>query len=152
LSEIETNMLFKRILCAVDFSKPSLRAFQTAVKLARQSKAALHVLHVIEAQPVVPGWLPANGLSEVTLLIEGKATAAMQSLMKSSSRELKGLKVTTEINDGRAFVEILNRARNLKADLIVIGAQGAASVEEIVAGGTAENVVRRAQCSVLIVR
>jgi nucleotide-binding universal stress UspA family protein len=145
-------MLFKRILCAVDFSKPSLSAFQTAVELARQSKAALHVLHVIEAQPVVPGWLPANGLSEVMLMIEGKATAAMQSLMKSSSRELKGLKVTTEINDGRAFVEILNRARNLKADLIVIGAQGAASVEEIVAGGTAENVVRRAQCSVLIVR
>jgi nucleotide-binding universal stress UspA family protein len=86
------------------------------------------------------------------LMIEGKATAAMQSLMKSSSRELKGLKVTTEISDGRAFVEILNRARNLKADLIVIGAQGAASVEEIVAGGTAENVVGRAQCSVLIVR
>ena len=85
-------------------------------------------------------------------MIEEKATAAMHSLMKSSSRELKGLKVTTEINDGRAFVEIIKRAQEWKADLIVVGAKGAASVEEIVAGGTAENVVRKAQCSVLIVR
>jgi nucleotide-binding universal stress UspA family protein len=145
-------MPFKRILCGVDFSRDALRAFHTAVALARQSKAALHLLHVIEAQPVVPGWLPANGLSEVTLMIEEKATAAMQSLMKSSSRELKGLKVTTEINDGRAFVEILNRAGKWKADLIVIGAKGAASLDEIVAGGTAEKVVRKAQCAVLIVR
>jgi nucleotide-binding universal stress UspA family protein len=145
-------MPFKRILCGVDFSRDALRAFHTAVALARQSKAALHLLHVIEAQPVVPGWLPANGLSEVTLMIEEKATAAMQSLMKSSSRELKGLKVTTEINDGRAFVEILNRAREWKADLIVVGARGASSVEEIVAGSTSENLTRRVPCSVLIVR
>src|SRR5689334_17923577 len=48
-------MIFKKILCGVDFSQPSLRAFQTAVQLARQSKAELHLLHVIEAQPVVPG-------------------------------------------------------------------------------------------------
>ena len=145
-------MPFKRVLCAVDFSEPSLRAFHTAAALARQGKAALHVLHVIEAQPVVPGWLPANGLGEVTLMIEEKATTAMQSLIKVSSRELKGLKVTTEIKDGRAFVEIADRARKWKADLIVVGAKGVASVEEIMAGGTAENVVRKAQCSVLIVR
>jgi nucleotide-binding universal stress UspA family protein len=145
-------MPFRRILCGFDFSRDALRAFHTAAALARQSKAALHLLHVIEAQPVVPGWLPANGLSEVTRMIEEKATAAMHSLISSSSRELKGLKVTTEINDGRAFTEIISRAHDWKADLIVIGAKGAASVEAMVAGGTAENVVRIAQCAVLIVR
>ena len=145
-------MPFKRILCGVDFSEASIRAFHSAVELARQSKALLHLVHVIEAQPVVPGWLPANGLGEVTLMIEEKATTAMQSLIKSSSRELKGLKVTTEIKDGRAFIEIVDRARNWKADLIVVGAKGVGSVGEIVAGGTAENVVRKAQCPVLIVR
>lgn len=145
-------MPFKRILCGVDFSDSSLRAFQTAVEMARQSKASLHVLHLIEAQPFVPGLLPAKGLSEVLLAIEEKAGAAMRSLVKSSARRLKGLKVTTEIDDGRAFVEIIKRAHKRKADLIVIGAKGAASVEEIVAGGTAENVVRRVACSVLVVR
>jgi len=145
-------MPFKRILCGVDFSKESIRAFHTAAELARTGKAALHVLHVLEAQPVIPGWLPPSGLSEVTLLLEEKATASMEKLIKPAARELKGLKITSEVNDGRAFVEIINRARDWKADLIVIGAKGAASVEEIVAGSTAENVARRASCSVLIVR
>jgi nucleotide-binding universal stress UspA family protein len=85
-------------------------------------------------------------------MIEEKATAAMHSLISSSSRELKGLKVTTEINDGRAFTEIISRAHEWKADLIVVGARGASSVEEIMAGSTAENLTRRAACSVLIVR
>jgi hypothetical protein len=43
---IEIAMPFKRILCGVDFSRDALRAYHTAVKLARQSKAALHLLHV----------------------------------------------------------------------------------------------------------
>src|SRR5258707_5513278 len=145
-------MPFKRVLCGIDFSAPSIGAFHTAVKLARQVKAELHVLHVIEAQPVVPGWLPADGLGQVTLMIEEKANSAMKALMKSSSRALKGLKVSNEIEDGRAFTEITSRAHEWKADLIVIGAKGAASVEEMVAGGTAENAVRIARCSVLIVR
>jgi len=145
-------MPFKRILCGVDFSEDAQRAFQAAIELARQSRAALHILHVIEAQPVVPGWFPPKGLSEVTLLLEEKATAAMDSLIKSKSRQLKGLKLTTEIRDGHPFVEILNRAREWKADLIVVGAKGSTSVDEIVAGGTAENIVRQGPCSVLVVR
>ena len=110
------------------------------------------MLHVLEAQPVIPGWLPPSGLSEVTLLLEEKAGAATEKLIKPGARELKGLKIAGEVNDGRAFVEILNRARDWKADLILIGGKGAASVEEIVAGSTAENVMRKATCSVLIVR
>ena len=145
-------MSFKRILCGVDFSQESVRAFHVAVELARQSKASLHVLHVVEAQPVVPGWLPPNGLSEMMLALTEKAGAALQTLLESSRKELEGLSVTTEINNGRAFVEILNRAREWKADLIVVGATGATSLAEIVAGGTAEHVVREASCSTLVVR
>lgn len=145
-------MKFKKLLCGVDFSEASVRAFEVAVELARQSNAELHVLHVIEAQPVVPGWLPPDGLSETTLLLEEKADAAMQSLLKSHSRLLKNLKVTSEIDNGRAYVEILNHARDEKADLIVIGARGVASVDQIVAGSTAENLVLQSPCSVLVVR
>jgi nucleotide-binding universal stress UspA family protein len=145
-------MAFKRILGAVDFSPESVRALRVAAELARQSRGALHILHVIEAQPVVSEWLPVNGLSEMMLTLEEKAEAAMRKLVESLSRELEGIKLTTEINNGRAFVEITNRARDWKADLIVMGAKGAATLEEIVFGSTAEHVVREAVCSVLIVR
>ena len=144
-------MTFKKILCGVDFSQPSLRAFQTAVELARQSKAQLHLLHVIEAQPVVPGLEPGQ-LSETMLMLEGKANAAIQSLLKSQSRLLKNLKVTTEIDHGSAFVEILNHVRDARVDLIVVGARGQVSIDDIFAGSTVENLVRQAPCSLLVVR
>src|SRR4051794_9423507 len=45
-------MLFKKLLVPVDFSPLSERAFHHAVRLARQFKSELIVMHVLE--PVVP--------------------------------------------------------------------------------------------------
>jgi nucleotide-binding universal stress UspA family protein len=145
-------MPFKRILCAVDFSRDSVEGFHVAVELARAQSAYLHVLHVSEAQPVVSEWLPIGGLGEVAIQIEEKASAAMESLVRSAKKSLTGLAVTPEVTTGRAFVEIVNRATELKADLIVLGSKGAASLEDIIVGSTAERVMKTAGCSVLIAR
>jgi nucleotide-binding universal stress UspA family protein len=136
-------MAFQRILCAVDFSQGSIQAYHIAVEMARQqSKAALHLFHVIEARPVVSEWPPVNGLSEMMLALEEKATPAMESLVEASAPIPAGIAFSTEISTGRALVEILNRAHEWKADLIVLGACGAASLEHAIAGSTAEHVAR----------
>ena len=145
-------MPFKRILCAVDFSSDSVKAFHVAVDLARAQSGSIHLLHVIEAQPVVADWLPIGGIGEVTIQIEEKANAAMESLVRSAKTSLTGLAVTTEVTSGRAFVEIVNRARELNADVIVLGSKGAALLEDIIVGSTAERVMKTASCSVLIAR
>lgn len=145
-------MPFKRILCAVDFSRDSVDGFHLAVELARYQSGSLQLLHVIEAQPAVPDWLPVGGLGEVTIQIEEKANTALESLIRSAETSLTGLAVTTEVTSGRAFVEIVNRATELKADLIVLGSKGAASLEQIIVGSTAERVMKAASCSVLIAR
>ena len=46
-------MPFKRMLCAVDFSRDSVAAFGVAIEMARLYSGSLHVFHVIEAQPAV---------------------------------------------------------------------------------------------------
>jgi nucleotide-binding universal stress UspA family protein len=145
-------MAFKRILCAVDFSRESLEAFRVAVETARLYSGSLFIFHVIEAQPVLAEWLPINGMGEVTTQIVEKANAAMDALVASAQSSLDGLSFTTEVTSGRAFVEIVNRAQEWKADLIVLGSQGAASLEKIVMGSTAERVMKGAACSVLVVR
>jgi nucleotide-binding universal stress UspA family protein len=76
----------------------------------------------------------------------------MDSLIASAESSLSGLSFTSEVTSGRAFVEIVNRAQEWKADLIVLGAKGAASLENIVVGSTAERVMKEASCSVLIAR
>jgi nucleotide-binding universal stress UspA family protein len=59
---------------------------------------------------------------------------------------------TTEVASGLAAAEIVNRTRQWGADLIVLGSKGTTSLAEMVLGGTAEQVVKEAPSSVLVVR
>jgi nucleotide-binding universal stress UspA family protein len=145
-------MKFKRILCGVDFSQASVRAFEAAVELARSFKAELHIIHVIEAYPVVAGWLPVQDADDVSASLEEKANNAMGALLSTAADAFNGVPVTTEVTRGRSFVEILNRARDRKVDLIVLGAEGLTLLEEAFFGSTVDRVIRRADCSVLVVR
>jgi nucleotide-binding universal stress UspA family protein len=146
-------MKFKRILCGVDFSKPSVLAFNVAVELARLMHAELHILHVIEAVPAVSEWIPARGAGDaVVMTLEQKAQAAMDALVATAAEAFNGTRVTTEVTEGNAAAEILHHARDREADLIILGAKGLALPEEAFAGSTAERVMKGAACSVLVVR
>jgi len=145
-------MAFKRILCAVDFSETSLEAFRLAAEITRRFASNLCVLHVIEARPVVPSLIGADEAGEMAVALEEKATAALESLVSSSASALEGVPLTLQVTAGRAFVEILNHARDWSADLIVLGAKGATALEQIVIGGTAERVMKGGLCSILVVR
>ena len=145
-------MPFKRILCPVDFSNSSLAAFETAVEMAQRDSAELLVLHVIEGRPVVSEWFPTHSLGEMTVRMEEKAHQAVNTLLTCAAPTTEGLAVATDIVNGVPFVEILKQATTWKADLIVLGAIGAASVDQIIFGSTAERVLKGAACSVLVVR
>jgi nucleotide-binding universal stress UspA family protein len=145
------KLKFKRILCGVDFLPASILAFETALELARSFQAALHIMHVIPAYPVVP-LSPAPSSEDTTMSLEEKATEALETLLEREAKTLVGAPLTTEIVRGRAYAEILNRARDFQADLIVLGAKGFPLLEEAIGGATAEHVFKRASCSVLIVR
>jgi len=134
-------MKFKRMLCGVDFSKPSIAAFEAAVELARSLKAGLHVMHVIEPDPAVP-----------YISLHEKALAAMNALVTPAMREGPDPRITTEVTTGNASAEILKRVRERHADLLVVGAKGLTLPEGAVFGGTAKRVMSDATCSVLAVR
>jgi nucleotide-binding universal stress UspA family protein len=148
----ELSMKFHRILGGVDFSQDSVRAFETAVALARAFNAELHLMHVIEAYPIVPESIPVRAADDEITSLEEKATAAMEALLATAAEKFNGVPVTTEVTRGRAYVEILNRARDLKADLIILGARGLTLPEEAFLGSTVDHLMREASCSVLIVR
>jgi nucleotide-binding universal stress UspA family protein len=134
-------MKFKQIICGVDFSPASVQAFEAAVELARYFKAELHVIHIIEPDPPVP-----------LLALEEKALAAMDALVQPAVTDGGDYQITTEITTGSAPVEILNRARQRRADLIAIGATGVRLLGEGIVGGTAKNLFADAPCTVLTVR
>ena len=145
-------MAFKKILRAIDFSEESLEAFRRAAELARLSAAQLYVLHTVEALPFVKHLLGIDEMGETAIELEEKATAALESLVASSAKAPEGVPLKLEVITGRAFVEILIHASEWSADLIMLGARGAAALEQIVLGSAAERVMKAASCSVLIVK
>jgi nucleotide-binding universal stress UspA family protein len=137
-------MPFQRILAAVDFSPNSLDAFRVAADMARVHSASLHLLHVIEAQPAVTG--------EAAMDLVQKANTAIEELVGSLQPPMDGAKLTSEVASGRAFDEIIERARQWRADLIIVGTRGTRLLEDILLGGTAEQVIQDSPCSVLVVK
>lgn len=63
-----------------------------------------------------------------------------------------GIVATPHVRSGHAAAEILAAARDHHADLIVTGSRGLGTLERLLLGSVARNVLVHARCSVLIVR
>ena len=146
-------MDFKAILVATDFSECAGAAFRVAQKLARQFGAKIVLLHVIQQRVVArvaehlkvkpDGLLPA---------FREEAQLHLDEVLKECCHD--GLEVTSMVTVGIPFQEIAVVARDLAADLIVMGGYGRSGrgpIEEVFFGSTAEKVVRLLPCPVLCV-
>ncbi|HUK41209.1 MAG TPA: universal stress protein [Candidatus Acidoferrales bacterium] len=144
---------YDRILHATDFSKASARALAEAVALAKQNRAELLVLHVID--PVMPYAVGDDmGGAEIYVKLEEstkqEATASMNALME----KLRKSKVNAKslLLRGAAHELIVKTAKNRRANLIVIGTHGRTGFSKILMGSIANKVVSTAHCPVLTVR
>jgi nucleotide-binding universal stress UspA family protein len=144
--------LFKRILCAVDFSDCSMRALHFAMALAQETDGHLTVLNVVE--------LPADAHERFAQLSPGirEYVAAMeedhrQRLHSSVPEAVRAYcEVETMMVPGKPYREILRVAADQRADLIVIGIHGRGPVDRMFFGSTTQHVVRQATCPVLTLR
>jgi len=73
------------------------------------------------------------------------------SLVNSAGDQLGQLKIHAEITSDRAHAEILQNAVVWRAELVVMGARGAGSLEDAALGTTANLVLGDTECSVLLV-
>jgi nucleotide-binding universal stress UspA family protein len=146
-------MNFKAILVATDFSECAGAAFKVAKNLARQFGAKIVLLHVIQQRIVAR---VAEHLKEKpdSLLPEFREEAQqhLDAFLQECCHE--GLEVASMVTVGIPFQEIAVVARDLAADLIVMGGYGRSGrgpIEEVFFGSTAEKVVRLLPCPVLCV-
>jgi nucleotide-binding universal stress UspA family protein len=140
-----------RILVAVDFSNASGHGLKYAATWAAAFDATLVLVHVVE---------PAFGQSRRPQA----AMADMQSEAQQTARAQVGLRtlceqlpdncrvVETVVCRGLVFFEIVEAARTLGADLIVVSRHEHTGAGQESRGDTAEKVVRHAPCPVLVVR
>jgi universal stress protein A len=146
-----TPIKLQRILVPVDFSSHSMNALKYAISFAKQFNASIDLIYVIE--PVV---YPADfslgqiGFPNVEEELQTHVEKELQNLIKNDIR--KQVISRKAIRTGKPFYEINQYAQERGIDLIIIATHGHSGMEHILFGSTAEKVVRRAPCPVLVVR
>jgi nucleotide-binding universal stress UspA family protein len=148
---------FKHLVCAIDFSEPSLAAAQYAVSLALEGDARLTLVHVLEwpweepPSPSLEAMPPDVAFSFALYRREraAEAVARLEALIPEQAREWcqPGIRVV----HGKPYVQLLRIAAEDQADLLIVGVRGRSGADMHVFGSTANQLVRHARCPVLTV-
>ena len=144
---------FTRILVPTDFSELSGVALEFGQELAERCGASLHLLHVIE-DPLMAGAIPSEvyvpDVPALRAALVTDAEAQLAGLVPERVRD--ALRVTTEVQVGKAAAVICETAATTPCDLIVMGTHGRTGLRHLLLGSVAETVVRTAPCPVFTVK
>jgi universal stress protein A len=133
------------ILHPADFSSFSTQAFKVACSLARDHSGRLIILHVAEP-PVV-----ADGGVMMAAPPQGDWQALDEQLRRIQPPD-PTTPVEYRLEEGDPAAVILRVSEESKCDLIVMGTHGRTWLSHLLMGSVAEKVVRKAKCSVLVVK
>jgi universal stress protein A len=137
--------LFRKVLCPIDFSEAALVALDLAMKIAQQNDANLLLLNVAPLQAGTAGFQPVP--MDPYLFHEKDRREQLVNLGRE--RIPAAVRYETLVMSGDPAEQVLNSARGLDIDLIVMGTHGRKGLSHLVLGSVAEQVVREAQTPVL---
>ncbi|MBI5237848.1 MAG: universal stress protein [Deltaproteobacteria bacterium] len=141
---------FERILFPTDFSAVSVNAAAYALMTARQHRAKLIVLHVVDTSTEPVGtYVPHVSFEGLEAEMTSAAAGMLRRFTEKSFRGFK--EIETETVAGEPYKEILKVIKKAKVDLVVMGASGKAGLDRFIFGSTTERVMRRVDCPILII-
>jgi nucleotide-binding universal stress UspA family protein len=148
-------LLIKRILTAVDGSKPSLKASTFAIDLANKFDAELIVLHVIDPRykELESATSPRPGkFKEIATIVIENSKKIVETVRQKAAE--KNVNVKTDLISDFTSVtqDILEYAKVNKVDIIVVGSRGITGFKKLLVGSVASGVVTYANCPVVVVK
>ena len=154
---------YKNILITTDLTPNSEHAFKHAVLLARQSKAKIHLLHVVPEidagfRSYISSVMGEGNLETFESQHEQQALAEIKKELEAFAREeladhpedyknIAGI----EVLHGHPVARILQAADRLGADVIVMGSHGKGALEHAFLGSVAEKVLSKCHRPVFVV-
>ncbi|WP_415901860.1 universal stress protein [Neptuniibacter sp. QD29_5] len=140
--------MFKKILVPVDLqdSKGTISTLNAVAKYIDEG-VELHLMSILPGfqMPMVASYFPKEAIEQ--------ALAAMKSELENiAEQELGDVAFDVEVREGKAHKEIIKRASEIGADLIIMSAQKHGAVEKVMLGSVTAKVTERAKCSVLVLK
>lgn len=140
-----------KILVPVDYSDNSIKALEAAIHIAEKMNAGVMVLNIYH-MPFADEHMPSEMITE---LVDAQKEKALDDLkvFKSKHETLfnTGIPVEFETLMGFAAESILEKARIAHADMIILGTQGANSIEDRLFGTVSWNVIKHSDIPVMAI-
>lgn len=148
--------MYQRILVAVDGSDTAQLALDHAVKLARDQRARLRIVHAIESIHDLVG-MSGGYPFDASPLIESLREEG-QKVLDGALAKAEGVEADVALIEApaesleRTAALLVREARRWEADLIVVGTHGRRGLDRVILGSVAESLIRIAPLPVLLVR
>ncbi|AFQ42515.1 universal stress protein [Desulfosporosinus meridiei] len=142
--------MFKKILVATDASEYSRRALITALEIAQKYDAEIELLFVSYIREAYWGNNVAYGILIPQEQIDEAGEQALEATLQGI--DVGNISVKKKIVQGYPSTMILEEAKKLEADLVVMGSHGYGPITGSLLGSVSQRVLPRAECPVLIVK
>jgi nucleotide-binding universal stress UspA family protein len=141
----------KLILCPIDFSEFSVRAYQHALSLAAHYRARLVAQHIVELSryPYADFVASTGDYAEFCRVLGEGGKEQLQEFVKHHTHH--EIQPELVVHQGVAPDCILSFAQAQNADMIVMGTHGRRGYDRLVLGSVTNRVMRRATCPVLAI-
>lgn len=142
--------MYKKILVPTDASEFSVRAFKTAIELAKQFQSEIVLMHVTYTPQTLWGYTVAYGytISQEDIISNGEL--ALEATMAGVSTE--GIPTKTVLEIGHPVIKIIDQIKNDEIDLVVIGSHGYGPITGSVLGSVSQRVLQKSPVPVLLVK
>ena len=140
-----------KLLVAVDNSEHSKAALDEVRRLSWPSGTTVTLLSVVRTDVYVYADFYAPAVAQIeSLVIEDRKRA--EEFLAEQARTLAPLAVQTRVEHGDPRLLVVDVAREIGADWVIVGSHGRRGFQKLVLGSVASHVVSHAPCSVLVVK
>ena len=139
--------MFRKILHANDGSEHAFKAHTVTIDLAKQNGAELHMVSVEEIPPMP---ISIEEVREATGVAARRFHVVLQ--RSRAMAEEHGQALQTHLLVGHPVQVVVDLAKELGCDLLVIGARGHSALYERMIGSRADRIIQLAHCPVLVVK
>ena len=149
----------KKILIALDYNPTAQKIAETGYELAKSMNAQVILLHVVadytyysslDYSPIM-GFDQFSNLGTVQLDSVIELENAAQNYLEKSKSHLGDTSIRTLVKDGDTGNAIIEAAKNLEVDIIVLGSHSRRGLDKILMGSVAEKVLRHSKTPLFII-
>ena len=144
-------MAFSKILVPFDASTYSMKAFKSALDIAKNQKSEIHVLTCLEKENLGAWYKDSRINKKIMTDAKNYAKDVLAKLEKIGKDS--GVPISIVIKETKSIAkEIVEFSNSKKINLIVIGSHGQTGFNRMILGSVSNKVSQLAKCPVLIVK